>query len=687
MTSAAQIIRSFRTVFSGNTTGRRRRGGRGPGQVSLESLESRLLLAAETLLVTRAAIPGKPIVTEPQGSTNSSFPTFVWTAPADAAFYSIWVTNTATDTRVIYRTGYRETSYQHFSPLPDGNYRVWVQAFNRDGFGGPWSDPVQFSVDAPVPAAPSITAPAAVTTSTTPAIQWTAVAHAWKYDLWVNYRTGGVNQIIRQQNIQGTTSFVPSSALPQGDYVAWVRAINGNQEAGPWSAPRTFTIDVPTPAKTVMTAPAGVAGSSVVITQNPTFAWNAVEWGSTYDLWVNNESTGQAQVIRNQAIPTTSYTAETKLPEGSYRAWVRAKNSVGEVGQWSDPFSFSISIPLPSVPVVTGPQPNPAGSVETSTPTLTWDAGAVPGSTYELRINNSTTGETEVIRVNNIAEKSYTIRADQRLNEHTYTAFVRAVNSTGKFSAWSQAFVFRIDVPNPATPRIIAPGGVTLATGRPTFEWSHDGGTVRYEILVRDLEHREDIVFQVQSLNLSPSGSSAFYTPTESQALGTGTYRFWIRGFNSQGTASAWSNSSTFAVAAVSPLDGLQLTSAVHRDAAEQPADSDSAVAIPPATIPPAAEPQTVRVKAVATTPGKETTPQSPGDPAISTRAESGDIVLTEAVMAEIADPASVEAGEILTSSLTTVRQEGLPASLSSAAAVLSVVPFTVPRRRRTLED
>ena len=167
--------------------------------------------------------PAKPRLLRPMGDIADSFPTFEWTGDVNSDNYRLWVSNAATNVRVINRTAYDGTTYVHFNPLPDGKYRAWVMAFNAVGESSAWSDFVEFTINAPIPVAPQITAPTSVTTSTTPRIVWNAVEGAARYDLWVNNLTTGTGQYIREQNISHKTPYFDTPALPQGSYLAWVR--------------------------------------------------------------------------------------------------------------------------------------------------------------------------------------------------------------------------------------------------------------------------------------------------------------------------------------------------------------------------------------------------------------------------------------------------------------------------------
>ena len=518
--------------------------------------------------------PAVPQITRPIGDITDSFPTFAWTGDAVTKSYSLWVndiTNPNAPVRVIYRTAYSDTSYVHFAPLKDGTYRAWVRAFNAVGEYSGWSTPVTFTIDAPVPAVPTITGPVALSTNETPRITWTSVAGAARYDLWVNNLTTGAAQYIRNANVSYKTPYFDTPALPQGSYKVWVRAANGNDEVSKWSDPYVFTVDIERPGVPKIIGPGGNIVNQTITTANPTFTWTAAVRAVKYDLWVNNLTTGQSQIIRQQDISGLSYVALNNLPQGDYRAWVRGINSANEVGEWSTVSIFNLDEPTPSLPTIIEPKSNPAGSVENPNPTFVWTS-EFDAPFYEFRLDDTTLNKTGVISVSNIQIKSYTIPNDKRLAEHIYLAYVRGANNAGEKSDWSPAFRVRIDVPNPTTPTIIAPK-LTSKDTTPTFEWKLDSGSFRYEILVRDLDRNETIVLQVKSYFVNatdPTNKFAYYTLPDNQAFKTGTYRFWIRAFNAIGTASSWSAAQTFVITASLDLKDLKTLEPARLQSAEE---------------------------------------------------------------------------------------------------------------------
>ena len=106
------------------------------------------------------------------------------------------------------------------------------------------------------------------------------------------------------------------------------------------------------PAKPTLTAPP--AGT---VDQTPTIAWGAASSASSYEVWVNNRTTGEEEVIHESGIVNTYYTPSSNLAYGDYRVWVRGSNTTGD-GPWSDHRDFRVLDPAndpPPVPVLTAP--------------------------------------------------------------------------------------------------------------------------------------------------------------------------------------------------------------------------------------------------------------------------------------------------------------------------------------------
>jgi hypothetical protein len=370
--------------------------------------------------------PAAPIFTAPTGSSTNNSPTFTWTATAGANRYDLWVSNLSTGQDQFIRQQNLTTTSFTPAPLPAGSYTAWVQAFSAAGSLGGWSSGLSFTIVAPSP--PTLTGPASVVTTTTPTFTWNATAGATQYDIWADNATTGQAQVVRQTVT--ATSFTPANPVPRGQYNVWIRAANSAGSFGPWSTGYSFLIDTTAPAIPTFTAP---AGSTAILT--PTFSWSASAGAASYDLWVNNLTTGQTQIIRQQNLMSNSFTPANPLPVGSYVAWVQAFDNTNQTRGWSNSLSFTITLPAAPTPL------GPTGSTTNTLATFSWSA-VTGAALYDLWVDNVGTGQMQIIRQQSLAATSFT--PTTALAKGTYRFWVRALNATGNAGVWSVETDFTI---------------------------------------------------------------------------------------------------------------------------------------------------------------------------------------------------------------------------------------------------
>src|SRR4029077_19368542 len=154
------------------------------------------------------------------------------------------------------------------------------------------------------------------------------------------------------------------------------------------------------PTAALIAAPTFSGPASSTTDTTPTFSWANTAGAAQYDFWVDNVTTGQAQVIRNQALMTNAFTPATPLPASSYQAWIRVTTAAG-TSPWSA--AYNITITPPAIPTLTAP----TGSLAGMTPTFTWTASA-DATHYDLWVTNLTPGQSQIVRRQNLTTTSYT---------------------------------------------------------------------------------------------------------------------------------------------------------------------------------------------------------------------------------------------------------------------------------------
>jgi predicted phage tail protein len=310
-----------------------------------------------------------------------------------------------------------------------------------------------------------------------------------------------------------------------------VRARNSeNGAVGPWSKGQSFEI-VNLLSPVIQPLPDSTTDT------RPSISWTAIEGAVRYEIWANNLSTGQGQVLFDTNVTETSYTAPAHLAVGTYRVWVRAVNAQGLASKWSVAQDFAIT--APAAPQLTAP----AAEISAAMVTFMWNA-TTGAETYELWVSNLTTGQSPVLNETGLTDTTFATN----LPVGQYRAWVRAINAAGDAGAWSVAHNFRrVHLLKPV---LNFPIGL-LNFNNPIYNVKTEVHAVRVEIWVDNLTTgQSQVVHETEVTNtFLLDGQRFFHFETETP-LANGLYRWWARAFDADGNASTWSEAGEFTVLA-----------------------------------------------------------------------------------------------------------------------------------------
>jgi len=338
----------------------------------------------------------------------------------------------------------------------------------------------------------------------------------------------------------GSTSLGSPRDLDQGIYYWRVRAVNRFNRAGNWSETRTFTISIP-PDKVTLTRP-----SEESIETNPerlVFAWDRTDNSTSYLVQVDDvrdfsSPTEERRVAENSYPPTSA------LGQGIYYWRVRAINPYDTPGEWSDVWSFTISIAPATTPVLI--EPSNGSVLETITrPGFRW--GSVDNATdYRIQVSDSSTfnslnynelvSGTEVASIPDLEHGEYYWRA-------------QAVNTFGTAGDWSSPWTFAISTA-PDAPNLIRPDDsfVESTTTEPVYEWSEVELAISYQIQVDDGQGFSSPEYDEEVTDVRH---------TSSIELEQGEYFWRVRAINEFDTAGEWSETGTFIISIPPPAPAL----------------------------------------------------------------------------------------------------------------------------------
>src|SRR5262249_1296425 len=130
-----------------------------------------------------------------------------------------------------------------------------------------------------------------------PTLTWAAIPGAVTYDVWVSDLTTGTSPIARNANVTTTSWTVFRPLNPDDTFEWWVRCISATGVRGPWSAGIVFVV-TSLPAPTLISPVSGTFPGVAA-----TLTWNAVPGATSYDVWVNDSTSGQSEFARDTEVP------------------------------------------------------------------------------------------------------------------------------------------------------------------------------------------------------------------------------------------------------------------------------------------------------------------------------------------------------------------------------------------------
>lgn len=263
------------------------------------------------------------------------------------------------------------------------------------------------------------------------------------------------------------------------------------------------------------TAPRLPTAQQIVVTSRPVFSWTAVSNAVSYEIWVNNSSTGQTGVIRQSGITTTSYTPTVDLGLGSYFVWVRAFSASGATSIWSEAGTWRVRTPT----VIS----SPVRTVSSGSFNVEWSA-VVGAVSYDVWVDRLSSGTSQYYRNSAVAGTSVSLTG---FDIGRYGIWVRGRNSSGEVGSWSSSSVVTVSIPvtnvNVQASSINSPAALN---------WAAVAGATLYDVWVNNL---------TTGLSQAVRNTAVAGNSLSLSSLGAGAYRAWVRARDVSGASAAWS--------------------------------------------------------------------------------------------------------------------------------------------------
>ena len=366
--------------------------------------------------------------------------------------------------------------------------------------------------------------------SVQPTFVWEAVGGAAYYQIQIStsaaFSTYTVNARVY------ATSYTPTVALLANKIYYWRARAIGSFGTGDWAS-STFMTPNPPPAPGLLVP----AANALVTDYSPVFDWKDVTapTGTTldhYQIQVASTAAFVTPVVDENVIAST-FTPLTDLQPNTKYYWrVRAVNTLGHMGAWSQARYFRSAI-LPTTLL----SPADGASVLTLRPAFDWtDVSGASG--YTLQISTSV-GFASVLKTYSPVASSVSPTTDLPVNATLYWR-VRA-NGTNGPSLWSETRSFVTPNP-PKVPVLSSPANRALVSDlTPRLAWrmvTVPAGTTfdHYQLQVATDAAFALLVLDQSVFTLSPS-EFTLVTPL----LPAKKYYWRVLACNTDGACSAWS--------------------------------------------------------------------------------------------------------------------------------------------------
>lgn len=389
----------------------------------------------------------------------------------------------------------------------------------------------------PLPNPPALVSPADGTTELTEnvTLTWEVADLAFSYDLQVATDPDFSTLVVDETGITETTEEITDLELNVVHY--WrVRSVSEGGTPSDWSEEWQFETVGISPAP-VLTSPSdGAENQSTSLT----FLWEDSPGAETYKLQIATVSDFSATFYNQDNLTETEQFVDGFNTDQVYYWRVRAINEFGE-GDWSEVWSFSTGIDVPSAPVLT--TPDNESTDQPVTLTFVWDDANFAES-YRLQVSKVSNFTSTVVNTGGITDTSYEVSGLE--HSQTYYWRVNASNESGT-SSWSPVWEFTTIIERPEVPVLVSPAdGADEVSTKPEFVWEVAERADIYRIQIATAVEFDSILVDADEIE------GTMYSVTEE--LNPFTTYYWRVNASNIGGTSDWSDGWAFETGQALPI-------------------------------------------------------------------------------------------------------------------------------------
>jgi len=344
-----------------------------------------------------------------------------------------------------------------------------------------------------------------------------------------------------QVNTSTTTTFNDPGLTPSTSYSYRVRATDAANNLGPYSGTATAMTSAASP-----TAPSGLTATAAGPVQI-NLSWTAsAEAGGTIASYLIERCAGAAcsnfAQVNTTTSPTTTFGDSGLFGSTNYSYRVRAKDSTGNTGPYSNTASATTAPPTFTAP--SGLSATASGPAQIN---LSWTAGTETGGTISQYLIERCTGATcsSFAQVSTTPSSTTTLGDSGLLGSTTYSYRVRATDGTN-FSGYSNT-----SSATTAAPTFTVPSNLTATAVSSTqinLSWTaatETGGTITQYLIERCAGPACSNFAQVNTSTTATFNDNGL-TPATS-------YSYRVRATDAASNLSAYSNVATAATSSTAP--------------------------------------------------------------------------------------------------------------------------------------